>query len=70
MPWRPVGQQHTQREDKNSKGKEKEYRREYLQQKTEKFHLLSGPDAPKARTGRERETDRWREEECVKRPGC
>lgn len=50
------GAAHTQREDKNSKGKGKEYRREYLQQKTEKFHLLSSPDAPKHGQG-ERQTD-------------
>lgn len=48
------GAARTQREDKTSKGKE--YRREYLQQKTEKFHLLSSPDAPKHGQG-ERQTD-------------
>lgn len=54
MPWRRVGQ-NTPRE-RTKTAKEKEYRREYLQQKTEKFHLLSSPDAPKHGQG-ERQTD-------------
>lgn len=48
---------HPEREDKNQQRKRrKKYRREYLQQKTEKFHLFSGPDAPKHGQG-ERQTD-------------
>lgn len=57
MPWRHVGPAHTQREDENRQRKRRnKYRREYLQQKTEKFHLLSSPDAPKHGQG-ERQTD-------------
>lgn len=57
--------QHTPREQKQRE-RGKKGRREYLQQKTEKFHLFSSPEAPKNR--QERETDRWREEKRVKRP--
>lgn len=66
MPWRPVGQ-HRPRERTETAKERKEYSREYLQQKTEKFHLLSSPDAPKHGQG-ERQTDG--EKKSVKRPVC
>lgn len=37
--------------------RDKQKQREYLQQKTEKFHLLSGPDAPTKLETRERQAD-------------
>lgn len=56
MPWTHVRPAHTQRGQKPARKRRNKYRREYLQQKTEKFHLLSSPDAPKHRQG-ERQTD-------------
>lgn len=44
--------------------REKQEQQEYLQQKTEKFHLLSSPDAPtKLETGK-RQTDGEKKKSC------
>lgn len=51
--------------NKNIKKKEQERKEKYLQQKTEKFHLFSSPDAQKMNE-QDRQAEKWKgEKNCV-----